>query len=287
MNLHYYLAHRRRFEIPVVGGLLLLVATVNATTLGIEFMRDGQGQGWAEAWALELTSLTATGILLPILFMLFNKLNLQLHNLRWRILWLLPLFAGFSLAHVALFVAARKVLWAATGSEYSFDPILLGLVYEMRKDFMSYLIITFAFYSYQFIINRLQGEAHFLEQENGSSAGEYLHQFLVKMLDREYLVKVDDIDWIQSAGNYVLLNCGERHYPMRQTLKGLSEQLSPDRFQRVHRTAIVNLDRVNSLQDKGETELELVSGETVPVSKTYLPQLREVLTETALTASNA
>ena len=266
-----------------MGGILLLTASVNATTLGIEYMRNGQEQRWAEAWASELTSVVAVGVLLPFLFTLLNRLNLELRNLRWRILWLIPVFAGFSLAHISLFVMARKVLWAATGSEYIFDPMLFGLVYEMRKDFMSFLIIVFAYFSYRFIINRLQGEAHFLEQESGNAPENYRNQFLVKMLDREYLVKVDDIDWIQSAGNYVLLNCGERHYPMRQTLKSLDEQLDPTRFKRVHRTAIVNLDRVDSLQDKGETELVLVTGDAVPVSKTYLPQLRNVLTQPHLT----
>ncbi|MEQ8632692.1 MAG: LytTR family DNA-binding domain-containing protein [Gammaproteobacteria bacterium] len=215
------------------------------------------------------------------MFKLLEFLDLEPRSLRGRVLWLIPLFAAFSLAHIGLFVLFRKLLWSAVGDTYTFDPILLGLVYEMRKDFMAFLVIVAAFYSYRFIINRLQGEAQFLDLAEGQQQEHYRSQFLVKMLDREYLVKTDDIDWIQSAGNYVLLNCGERRYPMRQTLKSLSEQLDPKRFQRVHRTAIVNLSRVSSLQDKGETEVELQNGEAVPVSKTYLPKLREVLIQSS------
>ncbi|MEQ8314621.1 MAG: LytTR family DNA-binding domain-containing protein [Gammaproteobacteria bacterium] len=259
----------------------MLIVVVNATTIGIEYERSGVGSDWIEAWATESTSLAATGILLPILFKLLEFLDLEPRSLRGRVLWLIPLFAAFSLAHIGLFVLFRKLLWSAVGDTYTFDPILLGLVYEMRKDFMAFLVIVAAFYSYRFIINRLQGEAQFLDLAEGQQQEHYRSQFLVKMLDREYLVKTDDIDWIQSAGNYVLLNCGERRYPMRQTLKSLSEQLDPKRFQRVHRTAIVNLSRVSSLQDKGETEVELQNGEAVPVSKTYLPKLREVLIQSS------
>ncbi len=286
MNLQYYLSHRRRFEILAVCGLLLLIIVMNATTLGIEHMRDGQGPGWMEAWATESTSVIAGGLLIPFLLKLLRRLNLSLRNLRRRILWLLPIFLGYSLIHVALFVAFRKLLWALVDSVYSFDPILLGLVYEMRKDLMAFLAIIAIYYSYNFIITRLQGEAQFLDQAEGQSQEHYRSQFLVKMLDREYLVRVEDIDWIKSASNYVLLNCGERHYPMRQTLKSLSEQLDPARFQRVHRTAIVNLARVQSLPDKSDASLELQTGENVPVSKTYLPQLRDALTQSDLVASN-
>lgn len=278
MSLRYFLTHRRPFEILAVLGILLLVVVVNATTIGIEYERSGIGTDWPEAWASESTSLAATGVLLPILFRLLVLLNLKLRTLRWRVLWLIPLFISFSLAHIGLFVLFRKLLWAAAGNTYTFDPIVLGLVYEMRKDFVSYMLIVATFYSYQFIINRLQGEAHFLDEEDGQQ-NNYRNQFLVKMLEREYLVKVEDIDWIQSASNYVVLNCGERQYPMRQTLKSLSEQLNPNQFQRVHRTAIVNLSRVSCLQDKGETEVRLQSGETVPVSRTYLPKLRKALSQ--------
>jgi two-component system LytT family response regulator len=75
-----------------------------------------------------------------------------------------------------------------------------------------------------------------------------------------------------------LMNCGQRSYPMRQTLSGLAEQLDPGRFMRVHRTAIVNLKQIDALQEQGELQLQLLSGANVPVSKTYLSQLKSALT---------
>lgn len=155
----------------------------------------------------------------------------------------------------------------------------------MRKDLLVYAGIVLFVYGYTFIISRLQGEAKFLSSYNVPSEAlcaeaeteEYKSQFLVKMLDKEFLVKVDEINWISSASNYVLLNCDTKSYPMRQTLTSLSDQLDPKKFMRVHRTAIVNLTKVASLKDRGELQVELASGEVIPVSKTYMAGLKQAL----------
>lgn len=286
MSLSHYLANRHRYEFIVVVALLLLIVVTNVTTIGMEYERDGVGQGWREAWATESTSVFILGVLLLPLFFVLDRLNLSLANVRQKAWLLLPVFLAFSLLHVAGFVALRKLLWMIGGQQYTFDPLLLGLVYELRKDFLDFLIIITLFYSYQFIIDRLRGEARFLDEEDQQQDAQRL-QFLVKMLDREFLVKVEDIDWVQSASNYVVLHCGERHYPMRQTLKSLNDELSDSQFMRVHRTAIVNLQRVVDIQDKGDLGIHLTSGELVPLSKTYLPDLRNALTGAEITASES
>jgi len=283
MTLTHYLENRRRYEFIVVVALLLLVVVTNVTTIGMEYERDGLGPGWREAWATESTSVFILGILLLPLFVVFEHLNLSPANFRHKAWWLLPIFLGFSLLHVAGFVALRKMLWAMGGQQYTFDPLLLGLVYELRKDFIDFLLIITLFYSYQFIIDRLRGEARFLDEENQQHSRR--SQFLVKMLDREFLVKVEDIDWVQSASNYVVLHCGDRHYPMRQTLKGLNDELSDSQFMRVHRTAIVNLQRVTEIQEKGDLGVHLATGEVIPLSKTYLPDLRIALSQSDPAAS--
>ena len=123
----------------------------------------------------------------------------------------------------------------------------MNLLYEMRKDLLAYIGLMIAIYGYRFILTRLQGEAKFLASaENSTNPEPYKQQFLVKMLNKEFLVRVDEIEWVRSASNYVLMNCGQKSYPMRQTLSGLAQQLDPNRFLRVHRTAIVNLDRLTA-----------------------------------------
>lgn len=286
MTLKQYLQHRRLYEFILLAAMFSLITVVNVTTTGIEFMRSGMGPGWREAWATELTSVFMVVLLIVPLALSLNWLDLRLANLKRRVLWLIPIFLSFSLLHVVGMVGLRKLIWTLVGDEYSFSPWLLGLVYELRKDLLTFLVITTSFYAYRFIIDRLQGEAQFLGVESPEKSTNARTQFLVKMLDREYLVQVDDIDWVQSASNYVVLHCGNRSYPMRQTMKRLSEELESPRFQRVHRTAIVNLEKVEFLQDKGETSVALHSGVNVPVSKTYLQDLREALDATCSARTN-
>lgn len=286
MTLKQYLQHRRLYEFILLAAMFSLITVVNVTTTGIEFMRSGMGPGWREVWATELTSVFMVVLLIVPLALSLNWLDLRLANLKRRVLWLIPIFLSFSLLHVVGMVGLRKLIWTLVGDEYSFSPWLLGLVYELRKDLLTFLVITTSFYAYRFIIDRLQGEAQFLGVESPEKSTNARTQFLVKMLDREYLVQVDDIDWVQSASNYVVLHCGNRSYPMRQTMKRLSEELESPRFQRVHRTAIVNLEKVEFLQDKGETSVALHSGVNVPVSKTYLQDLRAALDATCSARTN-
>jgi len=275
--------------------IVALIGSVGATSEIIENLRNGRPSDWQEAWAKELSSGISVLILVPLLMLFLNWLNLSFSNLRWRIGWHLPGFLLFSLLHIGLFTLIRTFLWASAGETYEPGGLGWNLLYEMRKDLLVYVGIVTLLGGYEFILNRLRGEARFLtmERPTGMSSASIStsaasadkpdgqrQQFLVKMLNREFLVKVDEIDWIGSASNYVLMNCGSKSYPMRQTLSSLAEQLDPDRFMRVHRTAIVNLRQVQNLREQGDLALELDSGQTVPVSKTYLPELKQALVST-------
>lgn len=277
MSLNHYLKHRRLYEATSIGIVLTLIASTNATSKILEMYREGSEIQWADAIASEFTAIMTIPILFPLLFPFLKWVNLNADNLRWRVLWHIPGFLVFSLLHITLFVTARELLWAIAGFEYEFGPIILGLIYELRKLFWVYLAIVIIAYSYRFIITRLQGEAKFIDLESSKiETPTCRERFLVKMLNKEFLVHTDDIRWIQSAGNYVLLKCGDREYPMRQTLKSITGDLDPRKFMRVHRTAIVNLDEIVSIKEN-EMTLQLASGESIPISKRYLEPLRQIL----------
>lgn len=238
MSLNYYLKHRRAFEATFCLMITLLFGLVSATSRIIENVRDGYPSRWIVAQGTELTATLSVLLLIPFLVWFLRVLKLDWSNFRWRILWHIPAFVCFSLAHVALFVALRKIIWSSVGSAYYFGPLLLGLLYEMRKGLLIYVGLVLLILAYQFILDRMQGEAGFIDVETDEKQP-YTDQFLVKMLNKEFLVKSDSIDWAQSASNYVLLHCDKRSFPMRQTMSGLAEQLNPRQFVRVHRTAII------------------------------------------------
>ncbi len=283
MTILQYLKHRRRHEVVIAVAITTLIVATGATSEIIENLRNGIPSDWQVAWAKELSSGIAVLLLIPALALFLKRLNLNYSNLSRRAPWLLVGFLVFSLLHIGIFTVVRTLLWATAGETYNAGSIGWSLLYEMRKDFLVYVGIVAVLYGYEFILNRLQGEARFLARSTGPAAssentpGRYRTQFLVKMLNKEYLVRVEEIDWVESASNYVLMHCGDRSYPMRSTLAGLANQLDQQHFMRVQRTAIVNLASVESLKETDELRAQLTSGDLVPVSRTYFSDLKRAL----------
>lgn len=103
-------------------------------------------------------------------------------------------------------------------------------------------------------------------------------QLLVPERGGTRIVKIEQIQWIETADNYVVLHTADGDPLMRQTLAGLVEKLGY-RFLRCHRRAAVQLDWIRSVQplDKGDCELILRSGARVPCSRQYRTELMERL----------
>lgn len=107
----------------------------------------------------------------------------------------------------------------------------------------------------------------------------YLEHFAVKHRDRIDLVRVDDVDWIKAEGNYVLVHTGGKQHPIRENISKVATRLDPRRFPRIHRSSIVNLDRVASLNpaSHGDYTVVLRDGTQLAMSRTYRERLRDVL----------
>lgn len=69
-------------------------------------------------------------------------------------------------------------------------------------------------------------------------------RFVVKSGGRVYFVRAEEIDWIESAGNYVKLHVGGETHLLRETMTAIEAQLDPEAFFRIHRCHIVNIERV-------------------------------------------
>src|SRR5215471_2033599 len=70
----------------------------------------------------------------------------------------------------------------------------------------------------------------------------YLSRFIIKSSHRVVLIKTNEVDWIESAANYALLHVGDKTHIVRETMQALEDKLSPKVFQRISRSAIVNLE---------------------------------------------
>src|SRR5262249_25395080 len=100
-------------------------------------------------------------------------------------------------------------------------------------------------------------------------------RFLVRNGSRLTMILADEIDWIESAGDYAGLHVGEKTRLIRETLKNLERTLDPGRFVRIHRSAIVQISRIREFRrmKNRELRLSLVDGTQLKVSRTYRGRL--------------
>lgn len=105
-------------------------------------------------------------------------------------------------------------------------------------------------------------------------------RLLVKKLGKEFLLPVDEIEWIQACGNYVNLHRQQHDYPLRSSLGAFEQRLDPDQFVRVHRSYLVRLQLIDTIEptEAGDARLRLRDGSHLPCSRTYLERLRQRLT---------
>jgi two-component system, LytTR family, response regulator len=99
----------------------------------------------------------------------------------------------------------------------------------------------------------------------------YAQRLAVKSGARTHFVPVANVDYFEAEENYVRIHVGDRSWLMRETLTGLAERLDPLRFVRVHRSIIVQLLRVTSVESlaSGEYDMVLASGKTLTSGRTY------------------
>ena len=107
----------------------------------------------------------------------------------------------------------------------------------------------------------------------------HVKRFLVKRGGEYLFVRTGEIDWIQSADNYVALHCGDRRYMIRETLSGVEARLDPEQFLRVRASAIVNLERVAAIRPWSGTEFEFVlhGGAKVLSSRRFRDRIRTII----------
>ncbi len=97
------------------------------------------------------------------------------------------------------------------------------------------------------------------------------NRIAVQQNGRVFFVRLDDLDWIEAADNYVLLHCGPHTYTVRATLSELERMLDSQRFIRIHRSSIVNFDRIAELQTwfRGDYRVILRDGTELILKKRY------------------
>jgi two-component system LytT family response regulator len=86
------------------------------------------------------------------------------------------------------------------------------------------------------------------QRDRRATRSSYLTRFAVREDGRVRFVAAADVDWIEADGNYIVLHVGEARHRVRASLRRVAEELDPKLFARIHRSAVVNIDRIREVQ---------------------------------------
>jgi two-component system LytT family response regulator len=116
-------------------------------------------------------------------------------------------------------------------------------------------------------------------KDSSISTKPYLTRVMIKLASRVILLRVDEIDWIEADGNYVKLHVGKKAHLVREKMQELESQLDPQKFARIHRSIIVNLERIKELHPhfNGDFIVVLEDGSQLKLSRSRRENLESRL----------
>jgi two-component system LytT family response regulator len=106
----------------------------------------------------------------------------------------------------------------------------------------------------------------------------YLERLVVKSVGRVFFLRTAEIDWIEAAGNYLKLHVGRDSHMIRETMNSIESKLDPAVFLRIHRSTIVNIDRIKELHPmfSGDYSVILRNGTELALSRNYRDRFLDV-----------
>ncbi|HEX6284667.1 MAG TPA: LytTR family DNA-binding domain-containing protein [Pyrinomonadaceae bacterium] len=118
--------------------------------------------------------------------------------------------------------------------------------------------------------------------EDIKTGSKYLKRLTIKLTGRTILLPADEIDWIETHGNYLKVHAGPESHLIRGTMQSLETKLNPEQFVRVHRSVIVNVEKIKEIypRSNGDQDLVLQNGRQLMLSRNYRDRFFELLGNT-------
>lgn len=254
----------RRLALAIYFSVGLAFAVVNALSELDQRARAGRPVETWEPWCWELTSFLSFLLLAPFILRLSQRL--------WppRLSW--PTAAGThlllsipaSLTHSLIMLGLREAIYAVLGERYGSDDLGAVLLYEYRKDLISYAVLV-----------ALPHLARRLIEVRQAPLPEGKYRIEVRDGSRTRWLDPAEVDWAQAAGNYVELFGAFGTILHRRTLAALAEELRPHGFARIHRSRIVRKAAIAATETRptGDFDVTLSGGATIGGSRRYRDEL--------------
>lgn len=251
--------------VTVMVAFFLLNIVVNATSQIDEFRRFGRDVPDWMPWTWEISSVIAWFTVMPLIGL--AVLRLRPPRLTWPATLGVHamLAAAVSLLHIGIMVAIRKLVHGLLNDSYQLGADLpAALIYEGRKDVLTYLIVALFFVTIDWTARRT-GEAASTPTRDGPP------RLAIRDGARTIWLAPADIIWAEAAGNYVELHTAGGSLLHRTTLATLERELAPHGFARIHRSRLVQRTAVRSIETNasGDFETILEGGARVGGSRRY------------------
>lgn len=305
LKLQHYLKYKTGYEL-----LFWLIFFIWQIVANVYVALDDNANSSFHKWEPVLWESSSTIVfvlMIPLILIFDRHFPIRFETLKTHLPLHIIATIPFSLIHVFSMVAMRETGYWYMDSDYNFGHWPSELLYEYAKDLRTYFYLLTIIYLYRLVLFRAQGEAtvpalesqnsEHLQTEDSQSGGSLsdsslsdslqsssplpLHQhLLVKKLGKEFLVRIEEIEWLEACGNYVNLHVSGRAYPYRGTMKSLQEQLDPAQFLRVHRSYMVNYSQIQSIEplESGDAKIQLRQGKELPFSRRYRADLKQAIT---------
>jgi len=260
---------KRHWKLFAVAFSFYIVdAAMRSTSLIMEFQDRGEPLDIWKPFVWEYSSTIVAFILLPFILMFDERYPISSSSWRERLLLHIPLSMVFSFLHILGMVTVRKVIYFLAGEIYEFTDINYAILYEYRKDLMSYITILIVIYGYREILRLRQGEAQIEKSA--------VERIMVSKAGMFQFIDPKSVDWVEAAGNYVELHVGNENYMLRATMKEIEDRLGEQNFARVHRSSIVRRDYIDRIQPlaNGDKTICLKDGTELRVSRRYNENLK-------------
>jgi len=232
-----------------------------------------RGFSWS-AEMLRIGGASALGALAtPLVLAMVRRFPIE--GARWWRAAAIEVAASAALAAALVFVSCVLADWMLP-SEHRPFLVALADVFVSNGLLLVYCIagLVAIAHAVRFFREAQDGRrAHELAVAN--VAHDYLTRVSVKTRGRVTLVELDDVDWIETQGNYLALHVGAAVHLIRESLARFEEGLDPARFARIHRRMIVAVDRIGTIAPlgAGDAALRLKDGTELRVSRSFRDRL--------------
>ncbi len=194
--------------------------------------------------------------------------------------WALPLFVHvasaitFALLHLSIIATVLETIKPTAFPGYTFgETFVFAALQLFHFECLLYGVVLALSYGFE------NYAAEKRPEETESS--KYLTKLTVKNNGHTRLLQTTQIDWLEAADNYINIHAGKTSFMLREKMHVLETQLDPRNFQRVHRSAIVNVARIKEFirGDNGNYVIVLDTGHNLPVSRRRREQLQRSISQ--------